>query len=71
VGVLFSADTDMKPALEAARRLTKVTVEVAAWKPPSGYAQRISMSGVSLWCHYLDERDYAAVADRINYASRS
>jgi uncharacterized LabA/DUF88 family protein len=71
VGVIFSADTDMKPALEAARRLTHATVEVAAWKPPSGYAQRISISGASLWCHYLNEHDYAAVADRTNYASRS
>jgi hypothetical protein len=41
VCVLFSADTDLLPALEQARAAGK-RVEVAAWKPDVGYASHLS-----------------------------
>ncbi len=64
VAVLFSADTDLLPALEAARSAGK-RVEVAAWKPDVGYASRLSLPG--LWCHFLTREDYERVADRTDY----
>jgi hypothetical protein len=64
VGVLFSADTDLLPALERARSAGK-RVEVAAWKPAQGYARRLSLPG--MWCHYLERDDYELLADRTDY----
>ena len=66
VCVLFSADTDLLPALEHARSLGK-RVEVAAWKPRKGYAGRLSLPGI--WCHYLSGDDYEQVADRTDYTN--
>lgn len=68
VGVIFSADTDLKPALETVCSRTTVRVEVATWQPPVGYASRISIQTRKIWCHYLDRADYDAVADPIDYA---
>jgi uncharacterized LabA/DUF88 family protein len=64
VCVLFSADTDLLPALEQARSAGK-RVEVAAWKPAQGYARRLSLPG--MWCHYLNRDDYEQLADRVDY----
>ena len=54
--MIFSADTDLLPALET----------VCA--PATGYASRISIPQRRIWCHYLDGRDFAAVADTMDYA---
>lgn len=67
VGVIFSADTDLKPALETVVARTQIKVEVATWQPPSGYASRIAIPGRSIWCHYLDASAFASVADPIDY----
>lgn len=64
VAVLFSADTDLLPALEQARAAGK-KVEVAAWKPDRGYASRLTLRG--MWCHYLGRTDYQMVADPTDY----
>lgn len=63
-GILCSADTDLIPAIEEARRLGR-HFEVAAWAPDDGYASRLSLPG--LWCHFLRRRDYEIVADRADY----
>jgi uncharacterized LabA/DUF88 family protein len=66
VGVLFSRDTDLVPALEAARDLRGggVHVEVATWRGLS----RLRFPGSQLpWCHYLDVADYEACRDRTDY----
>jgi len=67
VGVLFSADTDLKPALETVVQRGLAQVEVAAWQPAVGHASRLSVPGMKIWCHYLGPADYAAVSDRTNY----
>jgi uncharacterized LabA/DUF88 family protein len=67
VGVIFSADTDLKPAIETVVARTTVEVAVATWQPPTGYASRISISTRKIWCHYLTDVDFAAVKDLTNY----
>lgn len=68
VGILASADTDLRPALEACHTLGNScpTLEVAAWRG-EGYANRLQLPGHHLWCHYLTRADYIAVADRTRY----
>lgn len=64
VGILFSRDTDLKPALEAIRELKGPHVEVATWEGSS----RLRLdAGKPLWCHKLDEQDFRAVIDRKRY----
>lgn len=67
IGVVFSADTDLKPAIEAVLARTPVDVHVATWQPPQGYASRIQISGKKIWCHYLHKTDFAAVQDLTDY----
>ena len=68
IGVIFSADTDLKPAIETVCARTPHRVEVATWQPPVGYASRISIQTRKIWCHHLDRADFDAVADRVDYA---
>ncbi|WP_322778175.1 NYN domain-containing protein [Frankia sp. Cas4] len=66
VGILFSRDTDLVPALEAVRDLESglVHVEVASWTG----ASRIRFPDSQLpWCHYLDADDYEACRDDTDY----
>lgn len=70
VGVVMSTDTDLKPALEAVMEIggrPYPRVAVAAWSSPDRHSRRLSISGHHLWCYWLDERDYAEVADTTNY----
>ncbi len=68
VGVIMSTDTDLLPALEfVAGRAEVRQVAVAAWRT-QGRHRRLKLPGVSLWCHWLDQGDYDAVADPTNYA---
>jgi len=65
VGVLFSRDTDLVPALETVRDLG-AHVEVASWKGTS----RLRFPDSQLpWCHYLDADDYAACRDYTDYTA--
>ncbi|WP_035921270.1 NYN domain-containing protein [Frankia sp. QA3] len=65
VGVLFSRDTDLVPALETVRDLG-AHVEVASWKGTS----RLRFPDSQLpWCHYLDADDHAACLDHTDYTA--
>lgn len=71
VCVLFSADTDLLPALEYVAEVKGLdAVEVAAWLPPNAPANRLTLGGGNIWCHLLDERDYKHVADETDYTGR-
>ena len=66
--MLFSTDTDLVPALEAALEIKTVGVhiEVAAWKG-RGSNRRLSVGHNFPWCHQLTEADYLAVRDTRDY----
>jgi uncharacterized LabA/DUF88 family protein len=64
VGILFSSDTDLMPALETVADLKLARVEVADW----GKSVRLRFPGTNLpWCHHLTKVDYLAVADPTDY----
>jgi uncharacterized LabA/DUF88 family protein len=64
VGILFSSDTDLVPAVERVYKRQLARVEVAAWLK----ANRLWFPGTNLpWCHYLTGADYLAVADPTDY----
>lgn len=71
VGILFSTDTDLKPALEAVVSLAGTPyprAEVTAWSfPERRHSPRLSVKGMKLWCHWLGLDDYEAVADRTDF----
>ena len=68
IGVIMSTDTDLKPALEAVVSLRgNPRCEVAAWNGPTSHWRRITVRSARLWCHRLNEQDYAAVADLTDY----
>lgn len=71
VAIVMSTDTDVKPALEAVTALggnPYPRCEVAAWSSRASHSRRLSIPGARLWCHWLGEEDYRAVADPTNYA---
>jgi uncharacterized LabA/DUF88 family protein len=55
--VLFSADTDLLPAIELIRSAGWTHVEVAAWRG----GPRLRLPHVRVWCHLLGKADWAAV----------
>lgn len=61
VGILFSRDTDLLPALEMVRDLKAAHVEVAGWEGSS----RLRLP--RLWYHALDQADFSAVRDSRYY----
>ena len=67
VGIIFSTDTDLIPAIEFVldRPILGVTAEVAAWWAP-GANPPLKVRGV--WQHRLDDADYQAVRDWRAYA---
>ena len=67
VGILMSADTDLKPALEAVVSLGSARVEVAAWSNQYGHSKRLAIKSTRIWCHWLDRGDYTAVLDQRDY----
>ncbi len=77
VGVLFSGDTDLLPALEAASEIASLggnrllQPEVAAWgnRSRSG-GRRLRPKGLNLHCHWLGELDYRQVEDSRDYNAR-
>ena len=70
VGVLFSADTDLLPALEAVTAMTKPypRCTVATWVGGQQIAPRLRLPQVNLYCYYLDRADFDSVADTTRYA---
>lgn len=64
VGILFSSDSDLLPAVEAVVKLKLARVEVAAWSN----SFRLRIPGTTLpWCHQLSKADYLTVADPTDY----
>lgn len=75
IGIVFSADSDVLPALEVVgRRTVEKRMETALWKPNGGRLTPLRFSqGLGLsqpWCHFLDRSCYDLVADEFNYASQ-
>jgi len=75
IGIVFSADSDVLPALEVVgRRTLEKRMETALWKPNGGRLTPLRFSqGLGLsqpWCHFLDRSCYELVADEFNYASQ-
>ena len=68
VGVIMSTDSDLQPALEFVRGHNPghLHVAVAAWGV-QGKDQRLRLPNATLWCHWLSQADYEAVADQTNY----
>lgn len=68
IGVIFSTDTDLRPALEvvATRFGGAPRGEVAAWRSPTEN-RRLSVKGKNVWCHFLDQNDYLAIHDPTDY----
>jgi uncharacterized LabA/DUF88 family protein len=72
IGIIFSTDTDLLPALEGAveiaRREGRPLPEVASWRETGGMGRkRLSISGMPLRCHWLEWADFEAVRDRTDY----
>jgi uncharacterized LabA/DUF88 family protein len=71
VGVLFSTDTDLKPALEFVADLTNLNgtprAEVAAWSGRGQHNKRLAIKTRNLYCHWIGESTYQAVADHTDY----
>lgn len=69
IGVIFSADTDLKPAMESVLSLDNPPkVEVAAWGSTGGHASRLRLPDRSVWCQYFGISDYESIRDTVNYS---
>ena len=68
IGVMMSTDTDLVPALRFVYDYNPSVIHanVAAWGVPTD-SRRLRLNGVNVWCHWLDQADYNAVADRTRY----
>lgn len=65
IGVIFSMDTDLAPALEFVKSLNdpSITPVTAAW-----YGEGAVSHIPGVWCHRLTREDYLAIHDPTNYA---
>lgn len=70
VGILFSTDTDLRPALEfvTSRYSETPRAESAAWRAPGANRALVVEGPRRTWCHYLHANDYVAVHDSTNYS---
>lgn len=78
VGIIFSTDTDLKPALEfvadlaaeelAAGRPPFPRAEVAAWSVRRQHCSRLAIEDHNLYCHWVGEPTYNAMCDLTNYS---
>ncbi|MFH8285515.1 NYN domain-containing protein [Streptomyces antibioticus] len=69
VAVVFTADTDLVPAIEMAFYRTEPRVEIAAWsgQKPLWFPKELAAGRRLPWCHFLSEEDFKAVQDPTNY----
>jgi len=59
IGILFSVDTDLKPALEfVVGNDVSARAEVAAWRQVADHQIRLALSSNRPFCHWLTEDDY-------------
>lgn len=74
VGIMFSADTDLKPALEYVADKTRAwgspRAEVGGWSSKQAHSARLSISGAGrkVYCHWIDEPTYQSMRDHADYA---
>ena len=68
VGIIFSTDSDLRPALElvAQRFNGQPRAESAAWGAPRAN-RAIFCADPRTWCHYLTADDYRMVQDTTDY----
>lgn len=68
-GIIFSTDTDLRPALEfvANRFRGSPRAESAAWKGQGANKGVRALNPRPTWCHYLDANDYLAAHDPTDY----
>jgi hypothetical protein len=66
VGILMSTDADMKPALEAASKLS-VRIDVASWGSGRRDDRCLSITGRNLYCHWVRREVYERVTDPTKY----
>ena len=71
VGVIFSTDTDLRPALEFVtdRFQQYPRAEAAAWRGPGANRALRVRGSRKTWVHYLDHHDYQTVRDSADYLS--
>jgi uncharacterized LabA/DUF88 family protein len=69
VGIVFSADMDLLPAVETAFHLTAPHIEVACWRGlwPLWFPDQTRHKRYLPYCHFLDADDFEAVRDRRTY----
>lgn len=67
--IVFSADTDLLPALEVTFRDTDTRLEVACWQGvwPLWIPDLVRQGRHLPYCHFLDEGDFEGVRDRRKY----
>lgn len=63
VAIVFSADTDLLPAIEAVIDFRGGYIEVAAWADST----RLRTPGRKLWCHWLGLMDFRRIVDPTTY----
>jgi len=72
VGIVFSGDTDLIPAVEMAFRRTTPRIEIACWSglKPLWFPAELAAGRRLPWCHFLDQTDFNQVRDRTNYLAK-
>lgn len=71
IGVLFSHDTDLVPALDHVLKIDDVEPFVAAWQPGTGYGHRLRTKGDMVRCLWFPKHDYTAVRDGRDYNTKA
>ena len=71
IGVMFSHDTDLVPALDHVHQMAGVEPWVAAWEPDTGYGHRLRTKGDTVKCLWFPRRDYVTVRDGRDYNTPS
>jgi uncharacterized LabA/DUF88 family protein len=71
VGIIFSTDTDLKPALEFVAGRDGPKAEVACWWSPSAQSYLSIRGGPPIWSWRLMMDHYKAVADYTDYNKSS
>jgi uncharacterized LabA/DUF88 family protein len=66
VGIIFSTDTDLRPAVEFVAQRGMAVPEVACWWS-SKWQSHLSVPGLTIWSHRLTEEDYNRVSDYTDY----
>ena len=69
IAILASTDTDQRPVLEAFHSFPMdepPVIEVATWRSPR-YSQKLQVTGLHVWSHFLEEDEYRRVRDRRDY----